>query len=186
MVKLRRCILPLVCACVALASCAAEPQNAQTPVTPYLVQPGEVFEPGAYILFEDVKISFDSGTTFLLENNRDDIVCITLSVVGIKADGEYEFLQTPAFSGIDEQSYAEDLEENGWAVNHYTNKVRPHQSLKATAQIFDFSSHDYPAPDIDGDGYYDITFTVHPNQPDDGVSVSAAGPETKAYKLKVP
>lgn len=161
-------------------------QGTQPRVTPHMIQPGEVFAPGAYIVFENVKISFVSDTTFLVENNRDDIVLITLSVVGIKANGEYEFLQLPAFSGIDEQAYAQDLEENGWAIDHYTNKIRPHQSLEATAHIFNFSSQDFPAPDIDGDGYYDIVFTVYPNQTEDGFSVSTDAPETESYKLKVP
>lgn len=159
-------------------------QGSQSPITPHMIQPGEVFEQGAYILFEDVKISIVDGTTFLVENNREDIVLIAMAVVGIKTDGEYELLQMPSFSGVDEQAYAEDLEENGWAVYHYTNKVRPHQSLTATAQIFDFGSQDWPAPDIDGDGYYDIVFYLYPNQSEGGISVSTAAPESAAYKLK--
>lgn len=171
MIRFCKIFFPLVLVCIVLASCAAEQPADQTLAAPYLIQPDEIFETGTYIMFENVKISFDGGTTFLLESNRDDIVCITLSVVSVKTDGSYEFLQCPAFYGIDEQG-------------NYTNKVNPHQNLKATAYIFDISSQGYSAPDANGDGYYDITFAIHSNQPEEGTSVSTADPETKAYKLK--
>ena len=126
----------------------------QPEITAYLLEPGEVFEPGGYIEIENVQILYD-GENFTIQNNREDIIRVSSCIVGVKRDGTYDPLQWPAFGGADKAKYEKDLEENGWAVEHNTNMVRPGETLKATINIFDFGK-DYPNPDIDQDGYYDV------------------------------
>jgi hypothetical protein len=158
----------------------------QPEITAYLLEPGEVFEPGGYIEIENVRISYKDGESFAIQNNRDDIIRITSCIVGVKKNGTYESLQWPAFGGTDEAQYKKDVEENGWAVKHSTNMVRPGETLNASMVIFNFDkfSEDYPAPDIDQDGYYDIIFTVHPQTSEDRIMTSKSDPESEIYKLK--
>ncbi len=159
------------------------PHHTASPVR--LIEPGEVFEKNCYILFEDLRISCN-GEGFDITNNRSDAVRIYMKVVGVKADGSYELLQGPAFGGLDETAYQKDLEENGWAVKKRTNFIRPGETLHAEVEIYDFSSfgEDYAAPDIDGDGYYDILFWMLPNQSEDTITSFGNSPESDIYKLK--
>lgn len=145
------------------------------------INPGDVFLAGSYIDFENVEILYD-GQAFQITNNRNDIVMIAAWVIGIKNDGSYEYLEMPAFYGIDETTYKEDLDENGWAVRHATNTIRPGETLTAEMHIMG-PIKDYPAPDIDGDGYYDIIFVLHPQEDDGHIQVSTADLESPPYKL---
>ena len=151
-----------------------------------LIMPGEVFEKGDYILFENLRISY-RGDGFEITNGRNDPIRIMMSVVGVKSDGSYEVLQTPSFGGVDEEAYQRDLKENGWALKSYTNLVRPGETLVAEFEIYDFSAHgdQYPAPDIDHDGYYDIIFCVHPQENEDYITITLDDPISEIYKLKV-
>ena len=159
------------------------PRHTVSPVR--LIEPGEVFEKNCYILFEDLRISYN-GEGFDITNDRSDAVRIYMRVVGVKADGSYELLQIPAFGGVDEEAYQKDLDENGWALKKRTNLIRPGETLHAEVEIYDFSSfgEDYAAPDIDGDGYYDILFSLSPNQSEDHIITSTADPASDIYKLK--
>lgn len=144
----------------------------------HLIKPGEVFQKGSYIYFENVEILYD-GEMFLIRNDRDDIIRITEAVVGIKTDGTYEILQSGGPYGIDKTRYEKDLAENGWAIEHSTNMVRPGETLEATATIFDFGQD----LDVDSDGYYDIMFTISPQKSEDMISFSSTDPQTKTYKF---
>lgn len=152
-------------------------------VQQYLLEPGGVFECGSYIEIESVQFLYD-GASFIVQNNRDDIVRVSCCVVGVKKDGTYEDLQWPAFGGVDETLYEKDLAENGWAIKHVTNMVRPGETLIATMTIFNFGN-DFPDPDIDGDGYYDVVFTISPQTSEDSIMVSTSDPESEVYRLKV-
>lgn len=156
------------------------PRHTVSPVR--LIEPGEVFEKNCYILFEDLRISYN-GEGFDVTNNRSDAVRIYMKVVGVKADGSYDLLQGPAFGGVDETAYQKDLKENGWAIKKRTNFIRPGETLHAQVDIFDFGE-DFPAPDIDGDGYYDLIFWMLPNQSEDTISSFGNSPESDIYKLK--
>jgi hypothetical protein len=167
-----------------LYGCSDESVTQDQPeITAYLLEPGEVFEPGGYIEIENVQILYD-GENFTIQNNREDIIRVSSCIVGVKRDGTYDPLQWPAFGGVDKAKYEKDLEENGWAVERGTNMVRPGESLVATMTIFDFGS-DYPDPDIDKDGYYDVVFTISPQTDEGAVSASTDDPESEIYKLKV-
>lgn len=65
------------------------------------------------------------------------------------------------------------------AIQQYTNKVRPKDSLTSSVEVFDFE-HGAPKPDIDNDGYYDLTFLFSPQDSMDSIQVSTddlqAGP----------
>lgn len=148
------------------------------------VSPGSVFTAGGYISFEGLNISYD-GDIFAITSGRNDIVLVSAVVVGVKKDGSYEVLQYPAFRGPDEAQYQKDMEENGWAIMEYTNMVRPGETLCAELSVFDFNAFDesYPPADIDGDGYYEIIFCVHPQSDESSVVVSTDDPESEVYKL---
>lgn len=150
--------------------------------TPKLITPGSEFSPGGYIEFEGVDISYD-GDLFSVTNNREDAVRISVMVVGVRSDGEYDLIQIPAFNGTDETQYQMDLEENGWAVSQKTNMVRPDETLAAELSIFDFGD-DFPPPDIDKDGYYDIVFCLHPQESEETIQASTDDPTSAVYKLK--
>lgn len=161
-----------------LVGCSA---NREESWSRHQISPGDVFDPGAYIDFEGLEITYD-GDLFHVANNRDDIVRVSVMVVGVKKDGSYDAFQWPAFCGPDETQYQKDLEENGWAVKYPTNMVRPGETLAATLSIFD-PGDDYHKPDIDGDGYYDIVFSVHPQPDEDSSRVSTDDPVSDVYKL---
>lgn len=106
---------------------------------------------------------------------------LSCGIYGAKKDGTYEFLGMPAFYGIDKEQYNKDKEENGWAVEHTINRLSPKQSLTMKMEIYDFG--DIPF-DVDGDGYYDIRFTVSEQSSETGVRVSTDDYQTECYKLK--
>lgn len=149
----------------------------------YAMDPQDVFEAGGYIELDGVEITYD-GENFLVKNGRDDHVIVVAHVVGMKADGTYQFLQAAIFGGPDEIKYAQDLAENGWAVMEQTNMVRPGETLTAAITIFD-SVFDTKA-DVDGDGYYDIIFIIYPQESETSSSFSTDAPESEVYRLKVP
>lgn len=169
-----------------LCSCSADiaEQNQKT-IDKRELEPNEVFQNGSFIFFENVEIMYNSGS-FEIQNNREDDVIVTMSIVGVKNDGSSVLLQLPAFGGVDQELVEKDIQENGWSVALPTNRVRAGKSLTATPTIFDFSgtSSDYPSPDIDGDGFYDITFTIHPQSSTDRVTISTSDVESDIYKLK--
>lgn len=154
----------------------------ETTNSPRELKPGEVFEENCYIEVDNVKITYD-GEDFVIDNNSDSIMLISCGFYGKKADGTYEWIGTPAFSGFDEAQYKKDVEENGWAVKKQTNKVRPGETLTATLTLFDFGE-DYPSWDIDGDGYYDINFSLAKQRDESSIVVSTNDTETDYYRLK--
>lgn len=147
------------------------------------LKPGEVFTKGCYVVVDGVKI-LCNGENFEVYNQRNDIVRITVWVVGVKKDGTTENIQTAVFRGVDEQKYKKDMDENGWAIEEYTNMVRAGDTLIATMVIDDYSWMGVPKPDIDNDGYYDITFTVSPQKSEDSIQASTSDVESAPYKLK--
>lgn len=163
-----------------------EPSENETPAgEKHLVQPGEAFTEGGYITLADVEILYD-GKGFAVKNNSEDIIRITASIVGVKADGTYEVLQMPSFSGIDKAQYEKDMQENGWAIEHSTNLVRPGETLEASMDVSDFHAIDpsWPEADIDGDGYYDLVFAVHPQPDEETITTATDDPVSAVYKLK--
>ncbi len=151
-----------------------------------LLPEGGVFEEGSYIVVSDVEILYqgraDYGEAFAITNSSKQPVVISASVVGVKSDGTVQKFQWPAFSGVDKWQYENDLQENGWAIEQYTNRVRVGETLEATMIIT--SMDGYPEPDIDGDGYYDIVFTLYPQKDDDSLHFSTNAPESAVYKLR--
>lgn len=177
------CVLTLAaCFSGCFAAIASPNLQGEGELIPYLLKCGGVFDRGAYIELEKVRILYD-GETFSVTNNRDDIVRIICKVVGVKKDGTTTMLQLPVFGGVDKARYAKDLEENGWAVEQVTNMVRPGETLAASIEIFD-AGDDFAPPDIDGDGYYDIMFMISPQENEDNITVSTSDPESDVYKLK--
>lgn len=149
----------------------------------HLLSPGQVFDAGGYVLVDGVEFLYD-GERFCLTNNRTDFVRQNYYIVGVKANGAYDMIQSGSFNGVDEQQYQKDLQENGWAIKQGTNLIRPGETLIAEFSVFDFGG-DYPNPDIDGDGYYDIVFAIHPQQKEEGFRISTDDPESEVYKIKV-
>ena len=143
---------------------------------------GEVFEAGCYTVVDNVKIMYD-GENFVIENNSEKIVRVSCSVYGAKKDGTYQFLGVPSFCGVDEEQYKKDKEENNWAVPEYTNMVRPGGSLTAEIGIVYLSK--ISEMDVDGDGYYDINFTVSRQDSETSVTISTADKESDYFRLKV-
>lgn len=143
----------------------------------------EVFDVGGYIECEGVKIGYKGNNAFFIDNTTDTIYGIQCSVYGIKKDGTAEWIGTPSFTGVDKATYDKEKAENGWAIEKTTNIVRPHESLEMTLAIYDLGS-DFPAWDIDGDGYYDISFTIRPQEDEDHWSFSSDDPQTDYYKLR--
>lgn len=149
------------------------------------LSPGEVFEPGKYIEVSGVEFLYN-GKSFLVTNNRTDMVRVTCSIVGVKKNGTYDTIQIPSFGGADETLYKREKEENGWAIEKFTNLIRPDETLNAELEIFDFNDFDseYPENDVDGDGYLDIMFTIHPQKDETSVMTSTKDIDSEIYKLK--
>lgn len=149
------------------------------------LSPGEIFETGKYINVEGVEILYN-GKTFLVTNNRADMVRITCKIVGVKKDGTYDTIQVPSFGGPDETLYEREKAENGWAIKKATNLIRPSETLDATLDIFDFNNFDseYPENDIDNDGFVDILFMISPQKDEKSIMVSTNDIESKIYKIK--
>lgn len=170
---------------LSLGGADVAPDNTTAPETtnaPRELKPGEVFEQNCYIEYDNVKITYD-GENFIIDNNSDSIMMISCGVYGKKADGTYDWIGSPIFYGIDEAQYKKDMEENGWAIEKTTNRVRPGESLATTMTFFDLGD-DYYAWDIDEDGYYDINFTLSEQRDETSVVVSTADTETDYYRLK--
>lgn len=153
--------------------------------TKTLLNPGEVFEKGNYILADGVEILYN-GKSFLVTNNRTDMVRVLYSIVGVKKDGTYDVIQLSGLSGVDKTQYERDKTENGWAIEKLTNLVRPGETLEAEFEAFDFNSADseYPKNDIDEDGYLDIVFTVCPQIDETTVKTSTNDYKSEVYKIK--
>ena len=164
------------------SSSSAKPKPVKE-IGKHLVEPGDVFDADGYISLDGVEILYN-GKSFEIRNDRSDNVRITAKVVGVKTDGTYEVLQYVSFVGVDEYKYEKDKKENGWALKDYTNLVRPGGTLDATLSVFDFGE-DYPSPDEDGNGYYDVVFVVHPQSSEDTVRVSIDDPASEVHKLEM-
>lgn len=156
-----------------------------TITTKTLLNPGEAFEKGKYIEADGVQILYN-GKSFLVQNNRQDMVRILCSVVGVKKDGTYDVIQLTSLSGVDKTQYEKDKAENGWAVEKLTNLVRPNETLEAKLDVFDFAAFDseYPKNDIDDDGYLDIVFTICPQIDETTVRTSTDDYKSEIYKIK--
>lgn len=167
---------------IVLAGPSTSPIEDQTPPNEkLLIEPGEVFRRGSYVEFEGVEILYN-GSDFEVYNGREADIILTAAIVGVKKDGTYDLIQLPAFGGVDTYQYNKDLEENGWAIEQLTNRIRSGETLIMTMTIFDFGD---PPSDIDQDGYYDITFTIHPQRSEDSIITSTSDPESPVYKLPV-
>lgn len=142
---------------------------------------GDVFEAGCYVNIDEVKIRYD-GKYFIIINNSDTDVIVSCGFYGSKADGSYELVGYPAFYGIDEAQYEADKEQNGWALTNRTNRVKAHNSLVMTLEVYDIS--DWPDWDIDDDGYYDIDFTIYKQEDEDSIQTYTNAPKSDYYKLK--
>lgn len=150
------------------------------------IKPGEVFIKNSYVDFENVRFTY-TGDGFSVKNNRGDIIRIIYQIVGIKQDGTYEILLTSGLFGIDETQYEKDIEENGWAVKKQTNMIRPGETLdsKLNNNLFIFFTDDMPEPDVDGDGYYDIIFTICLQSDENTIQVSLSDFVSEPYKIPV-
>lgn len=153
-------------------------------ITSVLLKPGDVIVENSYIDFDGVSILYTGGE-YKITNNRDDIIRVSCWIIGTKKDGTFELLGTSGLNGPDMTKYNKDLEENGWAVYHYTNMVRPSETLHATLDIIDVGYQNLPSFDVDGDGYYDIKFVISPQLNEDSIIVSSDDPKTDTYKIPV-
>lgn len=135
-----------------------------------MINRGDVFTPGGYIVFEGLEIGFD-GDSFQIRNNREDVVAVIPEVVSMEQDGTYRVLQAPSFFG------------NG-ADGKPTNKVGAGESLCATMQIFSVDGYD--SPDPDGDGFCDIIFLVVEIGNGGSFTISDETPESEIYKFQIP
>lgn len=150
-------------------------------ITPYLLQAGDVIKNGGYFYVGDVKFQYSNGY-FDVTNNSDSIVEVWCNVIGTKKDGTYELLLKAGFGGVDVAQYNRDLEENGWAVEHFTNMVRPKETLRTELYITNLAYA--PAPDINNDGYYELMFVVYPRTTEDDSDYSN-GAKSTMFKLPV-
>lgn len=164
--------------------------NAEHPTAPtessplYEIEAGGTFEPGAYIDIADVRIAYNGNDSFAVTNSGSDTIIIVAMVVGVKKDGSYDLISIPAFGGIDEEKYNQDKANNGWAVQQPTNRVNPGYTLNASMRIAELGK-DFPSPDIDEDGYYDLVFTISPQKSENGTQVSTDDQKSEIYKLPV-
>lgn len=195
-------VITIICATIAQTSCSiiVSPKTISNSVddatqstvstetsgniTPHLLQAGDVIDNGGYFYVGDVKIQYSNGY-FAVTNNSENIIRITCNVVGTKTDGTYEWLQTAGFSGIDQTQYNRDLEDNGWAVEHYTDLIRPGETLHASLFVSDLDYEDFVKPDINNDGYYELMFTISPQSSEDVREVSSTDPVSSVFKLPV-
>lgn len=167
-------------------SCEEEieaPENSAAPETAFpsstfseeeklLLSKGDVIKANSYTDLDGVEFLFD-GTYFQITNTRENAVTIQANVYGAKADGTYQFLGCPAFYGIDWEQYEKDKSENGWAWEETTNEVSPGEVLCAAMTSF------FSEMDVEEDGYYDISFVIHPEENDPW----AENPESDVFKF---
>ena len=164
-----------------LCLCSPLYQNdSDIPLEKAELQAGEIFEPNTFVTVGDVEVLYN-GKTFEVTNNGDKTVSISATVVGLKADNTYDEFYWPAFHGVDKKRYDNDLEENGWALEWPTNEVGPSETLDMTLEIYET---EWLKPDVDGDGYYDIFFSIHSIEPDGAFQISTDDPKSDVYKLK--
>lgn len=173
------------------APVATAPVQSAEPA-PVEAEPGEVLLPGSYFEVADVTIEY-TGSGVIFTNGRDDLVRIFGSIVGVKADGEQEYLSSLDFAWWDDEAqYSRDLEENGWAVMHKTNLLHPGESVEA--ELFPNGIHvsEDAEPgealfdlDVDGDGAYDVIFRISPQPSEDSLVVSTGNPVSDIYRLRV-
>lgn len=153
-------------------------------VNPIMLSPGDIIVKNSFIVFEGVTI-LNTGEHFEVTNNREDIIRMSYNIIGTKKDGSYEILATAWVSGPDMTTYNKDLEENGWAIKHYTNMIRPGETLYANIDIIDIGFQDLPSYDVDKDGYYDIKFVISPQVDENTIIVSSDDPKSETYRLPV-
>lgn len=186
---MKKVLLIFLCIIICVSFVSCDYQNIEvnnSKVEKQLLYPGEVFETGKFIDVEGVQISYD-GTTFFVQNNRTNMVRILCSIVGVKKDGTYDTIQLASFVGIDKTQYEKDKLENGWAIEQYTNLIRPNETLEAKLEVFDFNNanSDYPKNDIDNDGYLDIMFTISPQEDEKTIMTSTDDYKSETYKIKL-
>lgn len=153
----------------------------------YNMNAGDVFEEGGYVSCDGITITYN-GTNFIVENKSDDIYMITCGVYGQKKDGNFEQLATVSFVATDEVQYQKDLEENGWAVKQYTNKINPSETLTFELNVngyISFAAETIGNFDVDSDGYYDIAFTYSKQKDENSITTSSDDSISEYYKLKV-
>ncbi len=175
------CIIILFFALTSNDSESSKEITTQKSITEEKISSNEVFEIGSYIMADGLKIKYEGNYSFSVKNTTDKFLRLSCSFYGEKKDGTYEWLGMPAFYGIDKERYNEDKEENGWAIEHTTNLIRPKKSLKMEMEIYDFGEVPF---DVDEDGYYDIRFTVSPQKNETSVQTSTSDYETAYYRLK--
>ena len=170
----------IIAGCYLMYAGIIKPRLDKKPInyTKELIFPGEVFVAGKYTEVDGVEILYD-GESFLLKNNRADLVRVSCMIVGVKADGTYDVIQYPSFVGVDKTQYNKDKSENGWAIEKYTNLVRPNETLSADLTVYDFNTSN----DVDGDGYLDIVFRISPQTDEKTISVSTYDVISEIYKL---
>lgn len=158
----------------------------RVPQPKHLLNPGDVFTEDSYIEVADVRILYN-GEQFYIQNKSENIIRVLCSIVGTKKDETYEVLQLANLAGVDQTQYEKDMHENGWAIKHMVNLVRPGGTLKAELEVVDFGSidSDYPNCDVDGDGYWDILFTICPQVDEEQIMTSSSDPKSEVYRLRV-
>lgn len=153
-----------------------------------LLSPGDEFQENDYIEFAGQTVKYvgyeDDQYVFSITNDTEYFVCLSVSFVGVKKDGTYDFIGMPAFSGNDEKQYEKDLKENGWAVMKTKMGADPAETLTMYMTVFDFGEG-YVSFDPDNDGYYDLMFTAYPQEDPDSYHFSSSAPNSEIYKLKV-
>lgn len=148
---------------------------------------GDVFEKGTYIDISNVRLLYD-GDMFLIQNSNTYPVRLSYTIVGMKKDGTFDEISMSALSGIDKTQYDNDLAENGWAIEQYTNLVRPNSTLEASLDFSNsllYYSDEQVSNDIDNDGYIDLFFTVSPQKNEEQIVTSSDDPVSEIYKVKV-
>ena len=156
------------------------PQSVQPSPTPApTLSPGDILDDGSQIVVSDVCFEYSDGE-FTVTNNSERLVRVTGTIVGVKSDGSYEYVMSMSLAWTDEALYKKELEENGWAIKKTTNLLRPGESgvsapfpqgLYLVLTTPDAEDID---PDVDGDGFYDVVFTVSPQKNEDSLVFSTS------------
>ena len=148
--------------------------------SPIEIKEGKELIKNGYFEYKGLKFTHLGNYKFLIENNTDSDYIIVAGIYGKKKDGTYKWLETPSLSGPDEYKYQKDLKENGWATYENTNRVRSGKSQIMEMYPFEFDNEPL---DVDNDGMYDISFTIHKQKDEDHVHVSSDAPQTPYYKI---
>lgn len=195
------CVLVvMICGCSVKIVPAANPeapkeapaQSAEKPADDRegtLLSDGDEFLLHDYITYKGATIMYfgseEHEYTFAVKNSNDYPIYLSCWIVGVKKDGDYEFLGIPAFYGYDEEQYNKDLAENGWAVPQPKDTINAGETLVEYMQIYEFSGEGWPSYDPDKDGYYDLVFCVRQQNEDGTVTISSEDEYSPVYKLKV-